>query len=275
MVNISRLKRNFNKSSPAVKGTILILMIVLLFAIMISFTYISPFTITNIEGKTEYVAGETQSFRIYLKTVDPEQFRTENYYREQYGRWRIEDSSQNVISSGRIALIDNGLYDELITITIPEQESTLITEIVEYQWSSSGSGTYIVDDGTVRVSEEIELTVKECSGVSDCSSNNICSGKTVSCSDAGYCEAVGTCLACNSAEDCSVREECVQGQCFPIYEPTAIEEFKESFQQPITHTGKSVDGTPAPSVAPKWLIYGNLGMLVLIGVLIFVAQKRR
>lgn len=273
MVSIKRVQKRFEKQKRPIKIFILVIFIFLLLSLLLTFSGISPFTVVNIEGKSEYVIGETQTFRILLKTVDPDQFTTPEHYREQYGRWRIEDESGNLLSSGRLTKIENGLYDRIITIQIPEVPSTLISEIIEYQYSLAGD-SFVMDEGTIREKNELELKLQSCDYDTDCESSSICVGKSLSCENY-VCSTAGQCLTCEEDSDCATSERCVNNECFRIIEPTFTEQVKETIAEPITQPGKSEEGIPTPKTAEKYLIYTTLILWVLIGFFFYQLKKKR
>ena len=102
MVNLNKIQKKFKGANLLVKIGIVSLMLMMVFMIFYSFTNLVPYSIVNIEGKSEYTGGEKQTFKILLTTQAPDSYTTPTHYREQYGRWRIVDDTEKVISSGTI-----------------------------------------------------------------------------------------------------------------------------------------------------------------------------
>ena len=273
MVNINKIRKSFGRQKVWIKGLIIAIIVILILVMISSFTNISPYSIVNLDGKTFFVAGEKQTFRILLKAVDPSQFTTSSYYRTQYGRWRIENKEGKVISTGRVTKIDKGLYDSIVTITIPKEDSTIISEIIEYQFSKVGS-EYEMDQGTIRDSTIIDLTLQTCDNSQDCIGANLCSGKIGTC-QAGKCQSESSCGSCETYKDCPVLYQCENKECYKIPEENIQRELTETFTQPVTIPGKSVDNIPAPKSAPNYLIWAVLLMWTVLGTLIYLYVKRK
>lgn len=277
MVNIRKIQKRFQGAQTAVKVGIIVIMAFLILMIFYSFTNLVPFSIVNVDGKSEFTGGEKQIFKILLSTQAADSYTTEFHHREQYGRWRIEDAEGNILSPGKISKLPSGVYNTVLAVEVPnKQGAKLIAELIEYQFSRSEmGGDELRDEGTIKDSTEIELTLKSCSTTTDCITNKLCSGKTYTCSDEGLCISEGECSQCDGQADCSAGYKCENQQCYKIPETTALKEFLVDYPAPLTQTGYTVEDSPTPKSAPRWLF---LSVFVMTGVLVYLVslyKKRR
>lgn len=269
------------KDDTVIKVVLLALVVALIFYMVVSFQGVE-FSVVGIQGQNTVRAGEEQSYHLQLQTVNPDQFKTATHYREQFGQWRIQDADGNIISPGKSTKIENGAYDQIITINIPfdYKYMVLIAEIIEYQYSTAeAGGTFLKDEGTVREKQVFEITVQQCVDHTECNAAT-CLGQFGYCNE-GTCEIKGDCHECVANADCSSNEEadpakqyqCQDFKCFEYIEPTAIDQFKEAFREPITEPGTVTSGEiPKPKEAPQILSTIVFGMFI---VLIYLVVKKR
>lgn len=260
-----------------------VLLIVLIFYMILSFGGVESFSTVSLTGETLVRGGDAQEYHIRLVTVNPEQFSSPTHYREQYGRWRIENATGGDLSPGKETQIFQGVYDQYVTINIPFDQKKIIfvAEIVEYQYSApSPDGKFIRDDGQVRISESIAIDIAQCADHNECNVGKTCLGQFPYCNEDNLCEVRGECHECISNTDCSLLEEAVEGatyecinfECKEYVEPTAFEEFKESFAQPINEPGPvEVGEAPQPKQSSPIL---SAMVFIMIALVSYMFLKR-
>jgi hypothetical protein len=272
----------------AIKTALAISFVVLVLFMIYSFGGETPFTVVNIDGKTEVRAGETQEYFIDLRTVDPAQFTTATHYRQQFGSWQLVDMNSSIISKGTTRIIDNGVYSGYVSIKVPpkRKEFNLVINIKEYQFSAAEEGgEYLRDNGTIRTEQIFPIKVMACSEHADCKAENTCLGQFGYCRE-GICEVQGDCVACVQDSDCIGAEGatgkliCQNYHCTPYKEPTfqegAQQQFHELFDQPITEPGPVKSGeTPQPKPAPDLLRGATIVLLIILVYFIFMLRSRR
>ena len=241
---------------------VLILVVALVGYILVNLGGSETFSLVNVDAeKTTYRAGEEETFHINLRTVDPAQFTTPTHFREQFGRWRIMDEEGNIVSPGKQTQIEGGVYNQLVTITIPNEYSKIyfVAEIIEFQWSAPDpDGKFIRDDGSLRTEETIELNIVNCVDHAECEVGGTCLGQYGYCTEGGLCEVRGECRECVAASDCAgfdeaisgVTYECIDYQCIEYVQPTFTEQIKESFSEPITEPAPVAEGEDPKSPPP-------------------------
>ena len=261
-----------------VKIGLVILIVALIFYMLLSFGGTNMFAVVNIEGKDTVLSGDDQTYFISLRTVNPEQFITEVHYREQFGRWRLETSNGTILSPGKEVKLALGAFQQYVTINIPyEQEQIhLIAEIIEFQYSApSPGGEFLRSDESLRVQETLVINIAECQGHADCNIPGMCLGEFGFCTE-NLCEVRGECKECITNEDC--EEEgyvCLDFECIIEEEPTFIDEFKESFREPITEPAPVLAGEPPRAKqAPAGLTVITFGLFALVVYLLFIRKKK-
>lgn len=260
-----------------IQGILVVLVVILIFYMILSFGGFEAFSVVNVRGADTVLAGDQEDYEIDLRTVDPEQFRTDTHFREQFGRWRLEDQDGNRLT-GRDVQIEQGVFNQIITINIPFGYPTLflVAEIIEFQHSAATSdGSFIVDDGTIRVQEILTINIIECTLHSECNVPGACLGKFGFCENS-LCELRGECRECISNDDCidaDTEYECINFACEEIIQPTFIDTVRETFSEPITEPGKVPAGeSPQPKQASTAL---TAGVVALILILVILVMRRR
>ena len=258
-----------------IQGILVVLVVVLIFYMILSFGGFDAFSVINVRGENTVLAGAQEEYEIDLRAVDPEQFRTDTHYREQFGRWSLEDSEGNKLT-GKNVLIEGGVFNQVITINIPFDHAKLylVADIIEFQHSAADpAGPFLMDNGTIRAEETLEINIIECIDHSGCNVPGACLGKFGFCEN-NLCELKGECRDCVSNDDCGDGTyECVNFECEPVFEPSFIDTIKESFDVPITEPAKVPAGElPQPKQASQGLI---IAVVAMIGLAIFLIIRRR
>jgi hypothetical protein len=268
------------RDDTPIKLILVALVVVLIGYMILTFGGINTFSVVNLQGKDTVRAGEEQTYHISLTTVNPEQFTTPLHYRKQVGIWQIENANGTLLSPGKITDLTGGKFDQEVTIQIPYGFSQIVfvTKIIEYQYSAAQpQGPWLQDTGTVRVTEKLPINIVQCEQHADCNIYSTCLGQFGYCSN-NLCEVKGTCKECIANTDCpntnSTTYECNNFKCMPLVQPTLLDNFKETFKQPITEpapVNKQGDKILAPE-APPFLTAGVFGLMV---VLVYILYKRR
>lgn len=260
-----------------IQGILVVLVIILIFYMILSFGGFEAFSVVNVRGADTVLAGDQEEYEFDLRTVDPEQFRTDTHFREQFGRWRLEDPDGNRLT-GRDVKIEQGVFNQIITINIPFsfKELFLVAEIMEFQHSAATpDGPFITDDGTIRVQEILAINIIECSVHSECNVPGACLGKFGFCENS-LCELRGECRECISNNDCvsaDTEYECTNFACEEMMQTTFIDTIRETFSEPITEPAKVPAGaSPQPKQASTALTAGVVALLV-IAVILFMRRR--
>lgn len=253
------------------------------FYMVLSFGGIETFSGVDFQGNTKVRGNEEQTYSFRLTTVDPEQFRTPVHYREQYGKWHLEDANGTILSPGKEEKIYKGVYQKTITIQIPPGHSkvVLIAEINEYQFGAiTPDGEFIRDKGQLRVIKKLDIEIPPCIQHSECNFEETCLGQFGYC-NAGLCEAKGECYACAIDSDCSKSENAVGGVkyactdkvCVKATDETVVDQAKVAFEQPITEPNPvEVGQPPEPKPAPPLL---SIGVLIMISLVAFLIMRKK
>ncbi len=261
----------------------LALIIGLIFYMIVSFGGVETFSTVSVTGETTVRGGDIQEYHIKLTTVNPEQFSTATHYREQYGRWRIENATGGDISPGKETQIFQGVYDQYVTINIPYNEKKIIfvAEIIEYQYSSATpGGKFIRDDGQVRISQALPIEIAQCSDHSECNVGSTCLGQFPYCNEDNLCEVKGECHECITNTDCLSLEEadasktyeCINFECKEYIEPTQVDILKETFSQPINEPGPAEVGQPPQPKQSSPILSGMV--FVMVALVVYLVLKR-
>lgn len=257
---------------------LVILMFSLIFFMIMGFGSFQTESLVNIFNKEEFIMNEHQTFDISMRTVNPEQFKTNHSFREQFGRWRIEDEKGNIISTGTSRKMYDGLYDSLITIQVPEDypETYLITEIIEIQYFLSDTGNLVSDNGTIRGQEIFSLPIQSCTQSSDCDVTNACFGQELVC-ESNMCKLEGECIYCETDNDCPEKTiigdvtkeyECISSECRVTGTKTIAQEFREI--EPITNVPRSESGQELDRPeAPLYLKIAVIVQSLFLGYMIW------
>ncbi len=270
---VNRIQQKFQRSKPIIQAAILLIIVFLILVMFSSFTKFSTYSLVNLNEKESFVGGEKVKFAIYLTTTDPEQFKTETHYRVQYGRWRFEDLSGKLISPGKITTLTRGIYNAIVEVNVPHENSVFVSEIIEYQYAKSSEGKWVRDEGTVKEVQTYNLYLETCYDASECS-GSLCSGKLTRC-EQSLCISYGECLSCQNNFDCPESNECLNGACYEIQETNVITEIKTTLTGTINEPGLIQDGQPVAQTAPSYLIILTIIMWIVLGLLIWQIKKQK